>query len=108
MKKLISIAIFSAVALAGPALAQEGEANDIARAVPVRYADLDLSRATDAAILLSRLHNAANAACERPEIAQQGPALRRVMDACRTRALEAAVARINEPQLTALYDAERD
>jgi UrcA family protein len=80
--------------------------SDNDRAVPVRYADLDLSRADDAAALLSRLRSAAGRACAIDEVRRPGAALSRAMQDCREEAVARAVAQLNSPELTRLYAAD--
>jgi UrcA family protein len=87
-----------------PAAAKELASADVRpRAISVAYADLDLARRDDAAILLGRLRLAATRACEVREIRQPGPTLRRAVAVCREEAMTAAVASIDAPELTRLY-----
>jgi UrcA family protein len=100
---LVTIALVAAGAAAAtliaPAMAQ---AQDVgARAVRVRYADLDLSQPADASRMLARLHHAAKEVCDdpgiRPLIFRAGERL------CEKAALDHAVASLNAPMLSALY-----
>lgn len=93
-------------AVSAPVSAKELSSADEARAIPVRYADLDLQQTSDAAALFSRLRYAASRACE-AQFAQPGPAARRAIQACEAQALEAAVTRLNQAELTRLHAAQR-
>ena len=59
LKKLIVLGFSVAALLATPALAQSPQDDSRGRAMPVSYADLDLSQPEDAATLLQRLRTAA-------------------------------------------------
>jgi UrcA family protein len=108
MLKSLIVAGFSAAALlASPALAQSMESEAPARAVPVSYADLDLSQTADAQTLLQRLRYAATAACEQNAAAQGNARLERAIEQCRTEALDSAVAQLDQPELTRLHAARR-
>ncbi|MGE0596910.1 MAG: UrcA family protein [Hyphomonadaceae bacterium] len=102
------IAILSACVLmlgAASAMAQPNDGE--ARAVPVRYADLDLNNSSDAQSMLSRLRYAAMRACAAEMQNQEGPGARRAIAECRDSAVEAAVAQIDEAELTRLHQAQR-
>jgi UrcA family protein len=103
MKSLILAAAMALTAF--PAAADEIRAADSshARAVSVRYADLDLSRTEDAEALLSRLTFATTRACAVDETARPNSSARRAAAACREAALSEAVARLDAPELTRLY-----
>jgi len=105
MIKHLIIAGFSAAALfAAPALAQTGSE---ARAVPVSYADLDLTRTGDAQTLLNRLRYAAAASCTQIAAAQGNTRLNRAITQCSDEALDTAVAQIDRPELSRLHAAQR-
>lgn len=70
----------------------------------VDYRDLDLSRSTDAARLYSRLKYASQQVCGVVET--RDLRARRQRDTCYVQALNQAVARVNQPTLTALHAAE--
>ena len=102
MKRLLLAAGLIATLGAAPLAAEEIPG---AQAVPVRFADLDLSQPQDAAALLSRLQVATARACSASEIPRPAPSALRAIEACRAEAMDAAVARINAPELTRLHQA---
>lgn len=88
-------------AFAGPASAEAPPPAPAAQAVS--YADLDLSRPADAEALLARITVAARDACD--DSATHSPLFPRASHdfrTCTSEAVDAAVARINQPALTAL------
>lgn len=96
------------LAAASPALAQQQPAQaqtDDARAVPVRFTDLDLNQTRDAQAMLSRLETAATRACAVTETDRLNASARRAVDECRQDAVHHAVARIAAPELTRLHAA---
>lgn len=107
IKPLIIAGFTAAFLVAAPALAQPQNDDAAARAVPVSYADLDLSQEADAQTLLRRLRQAANAACESHLAASSNARLTRAIAQCREDALTYAVARLDHPELTRLHRAER-
>ena len=107
MKPLIVAGFSAALLLAAPAFAQPANNDAQANAVPVSYADLDLTQEADAQMLLRRLRHAASAACESQVAASGNARLARAIDRCRSDALEYAVARLDHPELTRLHAAER-
>lgn len=59
-----SLAALAAMSLlAGPALAQPAQTDDSPRQVAVSYADLNLDTASGQAVLVERIHRAAEVAC---------------------------------------------
>lgn len=61
---LATSALTAALALAaGPALAQAAQSDDAPRSAAVSYADLNLNTAKGQAILVARIHRAAEAVC---------------------------------------------
>ncbi|HRP12147.1 MAG TPA: UrcA family protein [Terricaulis sp.] len=104
IKHLIVAGFSAAVLFAAPALAQTGSE---ARAVPVSYADLDLTRTGDAQTLLNRLRYAAEASCTQVAAAQGNPRLDRAIARCTTDALDSAVAQIDRAELSRLHAAQR-
>jgi UrcA family protein len=103
-KNIVFALVLAASLTATPALAQERSGH--AQMISVRYADLDPSRTEDAATLLARLRRAAQVTCT-PETGRGNARLNRSIDACRTEALDRAVASIDRPELSRLYAAER-
>ncbi len=92
-------------AAGAPACAEEAaQAGEPARAASVRQNDLDLTTDRGAGIMLQRLHHAANAVCDAPEINRPSPATRRAMEACRQDALAEAVQLLDAPAVTRLYE----
>ena len=92
-----TFALVSALAVLGasPALADEA-----VRSVKVSYADLDLNTQAGAATLYGRLRGAARQLCgyEGTTFTDQA-----IWNECVKRAVGDAVAKVNSPQLTALY-----
>ncbi len=107
MKRFVIATVLAISVSASPVLAEEARHNQDARLVTVSHSDLDLSRADDAASLLSRLRYAATRACEVEGVRSESPALRRAVEQCRTDAVAEAVAQINSPPLTRLHQASR-
>jgi len=107
IKSLFVIGFSAATLIATPALAQTTQNDGNARAIPVRYTDLDLRETTDAAALLSRLNQAASVSCEPNQAAQSNPRMRRAIDRCRQEAVALAVAQIDQEELTRLHAAAR-
>ena len=59
-----SLAVFAALTLvAGPALARPAQADDAPRQAAVSYADLNLSSPDGQAVLVARIHRAAQMVC---------------------------------------------
>jgi UrcA family protein len=106
IKQLFVIGFSAAALITTPALAQTAQYDGAARAMPVRYSDLDLRQSQDAAALLSRLQQAATSSCTPSQAANSNPRMRRAIDRCRQEAVASAVARINQQELTRLH-AER-
>ena len=106
VNRLISMSFAGALAFSGLAYAEVGPAND-PRAIPVSIEGLDLSETDSAAILLSRLRRAAHAACQPAEITRAGGALRRAIELCEQQAVDTAVARLNQPELSRLHSMPR-
>jgi UrcA family protein len=82
-------------------LATGARADDVLK-VHVKYADLDVATEAGATVLYRRIRNAADQACgkgEERDLAQVARA-----QACTDRAIAEAVAAVNVPKLTTLYD----
>jgi len=92
-----------ALAMAVPAAAQAANAFEANRSVAVRHYDLDLSRSSDARVMMRRLDRAALAACEATGFSARAyrEAVRR--SACYQQSLNSAVASLNAPTVTALH-----
>lgn len=68
--------------------------------VSIRYEDLDLSKDQGARLMLSRIEQAATAACTLPyEVSPEAD--EKAREACREVAIRTAVARLNQPLVTA-------
>jgi UrcA family protein len=96
--------LFAAVAIAAASITP-ATAETVGRnvSVEVSYADLDLTRMQDVKTLTFRIRKAIDAACGRPhDTASQ--TLARKIRSCRTSAFDKAVASINAPLLTELYE----
>jgi UrcA family protein len=106
MKRILIAAACLAAFGAASATAQEQTA-PAARAVPVSYAGLDLSRTDEAAQLLNRMRTAAQRACTAEVAGRAAAPLRRAIETCREDAVATAVARLDQPELTRLHEATR-
>jgi UrcA family protein len=96
---LFALALAAATPAAMPAYA-DGPA-----AVGVRFSDLNLNQPTDAAIMLDRLDQAAMQACGAfpfSSLREYRVAVRGSQ--CFTRSLSRAVAELNAPEVTAVYE----
>jgi UrcA family protein len=103
--RAVLLAVCLVAATVGTAFAQDAE-NGRARAVPVRFSDLDPTESADAAALLRRLHLAAQRACAIDELQQPGPSARRAIAACERDAVAISVARLGRPEVMRLHEAE--
>jgi UrcA family protein len=96
---IIALALAAAAPVAMPAYA------DRPTAVEVRYGDLDLNRSTDAAIMLGRLDKAALQACGAfpfSSLREYRLAIRG--SRCYANGMRRAVAELNAPAVTSLYE----
>lgn len=87
---------------------QSGHAATSAENVPsrvVHFSDLDLSRTADVAVLYQRLKGAARAVCAPLDIRKLERYLR--YKACVQSAISTAVAKVDRPELTTYYEAQR-
>lgn len=101
--------LFAAVVVAasaiGPATAQQANRSATepgALSIPVAYGDIDLTHAAGVAEMSVRIEKALKAVCGSSR--QSANAVRVMITKCRTKALTNAIAEINAPLLTALYD----
>jgi UrcA family protein len=92
-----------ALAIALPAAAQAASARDASTVVSVRYNDLNLSQRSDARVMMRRLDRAALEACNATGFSAR--AYREVVrrSACYRGGMDAAVASLNVPTVTALH-----
>jgi UrcA family protein len=98
---LFAMALAAAAPVAMPAHA------DGPTAVAVRFNDLDLNQPTDAAIMLSRLDQAAMQACGASpfgSLREYRLSIRR--SRCYANSLNHAISLLNVPELTAMFDRE--
>lgn len=102
MKKLIVSAL--ALALAGPAIAQAAPANQPI-SVKVRHGDLNLERSSDARIMVRRIERAALNACGASDGSVREYRMAIARTACYRETLDAAVATLNVPSVSAAYHA---
>ncbi|HEX4198979.1 MAG TPA: UrcA family protein [Caulobacteraceae bacterium] len=99
----LSFAIAAGAEAAPPVFSDAPPSDSGARQVAVRYADLDLTRADGASVLLSRLRRAASLACGgRPSSPVDLGAMQDYR-ACVRNGLDGAVGRVNAPLVTAFY-----
>jgi UrcA family protein len=95
--RILGVLSLAASAVSLPAAAQSV---DEPVSITVSYADLDISHAAGAAVLLRRLQSAAVKACGgAPDIRVLGEEA--AFEKCRVAAVTRAVAQVNSPQLTA-------
>ena len=85
------------------ALAAGAQATEVTP-VHVKYADLDLNDAAGAKVLYQRIRRAADTVCAVPDTNQI--AFIALKKQCMVKAIAEAVAQVNVPTLTALYEAE--
>jgi UrcA family protein len=102
MRRATHTALLAAVATAAAQLALADSSYYVIPMQRVDYSDIDLSRAAGANALYERLQTAAREVC-RPLDSEQ-LALHKHYVNCRTRAVADAVARIDNPLLTALHE----
>lgn len=105
--KQVRLLSLTAVAIGVGALfstsSQAAAADQETSSVTVHYGDLNLSRPKDVDTLYIRLHNSAKQVCGDDESAIDLWKLDHV-SRCEQQAIENAVAKIDRPKLTALYD----
>ncbi len=95
-------ALFAAIAIAATAPASAEQRVRINK-VAVPYGDLDLTRVEGVKTLTFRLNRAVDQVCGRGATSAS-MSIRRQVQACREQAIDVAVASINAPLLTALYE----
>jgi UrcA family protein len=100
---LIATAILSALISSFSAVCSAAGAADVPQAV-VKYADLDISTSQGAATLFSRIRSAAEAVCL--PVDQRDLATMFLRKQCVKQAIEGAVAKVNQPALSAVYAAK--
>jgi len=96
--------LFAALAMiAFPALSMAGEPSETPVAVRVSFKDLDLSRPSDAAVFLSRLHDAALEACGGSVFSARGYISAIETSECFKGGMARAVEAIDAPKVAQLY-----
>ena len=106
MKLLPFTACLAALAIGGAANAQSvrvTETDDGSIAARVRYGDLDLSRQDGAHAMIDRLRLAASAVCGGPPADPFSLNGKDRFEACMSRTLDEAVARLDQPVVSAAY-----
>jgi UrcA family protein len=94
------LACASAIALACVLTASNAFAADQSRSETVKYADLQVDTTAGAQALYGRIHSAARRVCGYEATSIQGPS---VWQHCVRPTVDAAVAKVNNPLLTALH-----
>jgi UrcA family protein len=102
MKSMIATTAVTAGLILSATAAQAAGVVEVTK-LRVQFADLNLNTPHGAHELYARLSGAADIACgDQAELADISEM--RAIAACRQKAIEDAVARINRPRLTAVYD----
>jgi UrcA family protein len=99
---LIAAAIVTALISSFSAVCNAADAADVPKAI-VKYADLDVSTSQGAAKLYSRIRFASEAVCS-PVDRDLASTFRR--EQCMKQAIAGAVAKVNQPALSAVYAAK--
>jgi UrcA family protein len=99
--------LIAGLAIAGLAQTASAETHFRERNILVRYGDLNLESEAGATKLLKRLANAAGDVCYTPPPGDAMLRQRSGRETCREGALQNAVAAIDHPVLTALYQSTR-
>jgi UrcA family protein len=97
---LIATAVLSLLTSSFTSVCAAGDNSDIPK-VLVKYGDLNVSDRQGAAALFRRIRGAAEAVC--PAFDRSVPESKIRMDACVHKAVADAVAKVNQPQLFAIY-----
>ena len=87
-------------------LSVDSSDGSVTRQLVVSYSDLDLSRASDTAILYSRLKGASERVCSRGA-SKQGLREQQLVRECAGAALSAAVANVNNAPLAMLHSSSK-
>lgn len=102
-RRLIAPAILAALISSISAVCNAAEGSDVPTAI-VKYADLDLASSGGAATLYNRIRAASEGVCSPLDHGDLGAMLR--WKQCVKRAIEDAVAKVNQPALSAVYAAK--
>jgi UrcA family protein len=103
LRGLVAAAIFGSLTLGFAPLSNASD-NTEAREVTVQYGDLNVSTSHGAAMLYGRIHAAAEAVCLSPSYGDLSSKMRR--NACVSQSTAAAVSKVNERALFAVYNAK--
>jgi UrcA family protein len=102
LRALVAGTILGALSLGFTAPLHAGESSFVPQ-ITVKYADLDLSNSGGAAALYGRIHSAASNICWR--MYNSDVAYRAYKDACLKAVITDAVAKVNQPTLSVVYQA---
>ena len=105
LPRLITTAIFGAIALSCGAISIAADQSDVPQAV-VKFGDLNLSNRQGAATLYSRIVAAAGEVCNSFNIDYRDLRSRARLHACVHKAIADAVTRVGQPELFAIYNAK--
>lgn len=94
------IAYSTAIVLACVLVASKAFAGDQTRSEIVKFTDLKVDTSAGAEVLYRRIQSAARRVCSYDATSIQGPS---VWQSCVRPTVDAAVAKVNNPQLTALH-----
>ena len=103
ISRVACVAVSLGVIGASPAFATDEFATDEAQTVDVHFRDLDLAKNQDAKVLFMRLKDAAEDVCGTTYDAAS-LFTRLQIKQCQKEAIGGAVAKIDQPLLTAVYD----
>ena len=105
MKTVITGAIFGALALGCSAISHASDTSHETQ-VAVQYGDLDLSNPRQANELYGRITAAANKACTSYSVDGRSLIVHTLLRTCVDKAVAAAVTKIGEPKLVAIYNSK--
>ena len=102
--RLITTAIFAALAFGCGAVSIAGDWSDVPQAV-VKFGDLNLSNPQGAAALYDRIAAAAHEVCKPFDVGIRDLALHAQLNACVHKAIADAVTKVGQAELFAIYNA---
>lgn len=103
--RLMTAAIFGALALGYGALSIAADNSDVPQTV-VKFGDLNISNPQGAATLYSRISVAAHQVCESFDGDSRNLGSRALLGACIHKAIAGAVSKVGRPELFAVYRAK--
>jgi UrcA family protein len=103
LPRLVTAAIFGAVAFGCGAVSIAADRSDVPQAV-VKFGDLNLSNPQGAATLYNRIVFAAYEVCKSFDTDIRNNASQAQLDACVHRAIADAVTKVGHPELIAVYN----